>query len=600
MNMTPWKFVALMLAIVGAFFLVFWAFMTFTTGAQAQGCGPSNPNCVVPTPPIGQYDNRAINGLYIQNMRSGNTNTIATVTGALTNGDCVSINGNSLIDAGGPCTTSGGGGTVTAGTAGQLAYYASTGAAVSGEAATTFFDQAYCNTVGRIIARISSAWTCSQAIPIPANWFSGVDPTGVSDSSAGINTVIGACPVSGCTILFCGQYNIANSVSIGNGSSGASSTRAGVVLQGCGHPGLAAYDILGGISTSPASFIWSGAANGTVIQVLGQLYGWGIRNLFIDCGTGLGTGILVSSASEGIVDGAAIRLCSNGIHSQTVSLSPGNSMHNVYRNISIYIGNASPSAQGVYLDGLYQAAGTLLGHTCPCLSDTWGNTFENIFVWAQSSTNPQYPFYMKGADSNNFVGMNSLINQAGGSFSIVWDYTGDPSLPANNKFYGGVASDVTSTANLRTQVNTGTPPQANFTSLHNWVDRPSLLNNDVWSNIPNTEVYGGLWQTFAPAASCGTATFTVNSATFQTVGKSVDLQFDLLVTALGTCTNVVNITLPIIANTSGSINGQDTQQGVNFSCRWGGAATIANCVLSGSGNYTGTSRLIASGVYQSP
>jgi len=133
MTMTPWKFVALMLAIVGAFFLIFWAFMTFTTGAQAQGCGPSNPNCVVPTPPIGQYDNRAINGLYIQTMRSGNTNVIGTVIGTLTNGHCVSIDSNmNLIDAGGACTTGSGGGTVNAATAGQLAYYASSGNAVSG------------------------------------------------------------------------------------------------------------------------------------------------------------------------------------------------------------------------------------------------------------------------------------------------------------------------------------------------------------------------------------------------------------------------------------------------------------------------------------
>lgn len=64
--------------------------------------------------------------------RSGNTSILATSTGALTNGDCVTINSGNFIDAGGPCTVGGGGGTVSAGTANQLAYYASNGTAVTG------------------------------------------------------------------------------------------------------------------------------------------------------------------------------------------------------------------------------------------------------------------------------------------------------------------------------------------------------------------------------------------------------------------------------------------------------------------------------------
>jgi hypothetical protein len=108
-------------------------FSLFCTFAAAQGCGPSNPNCVVPTPPTGTYNNLAASTAYIGNMRSGNTNVLMSVTGTLTNGHCVSIDSNmNGIDAGGPCTTGGGGGTVNSANAGQLAYYASTGNAVSG------------------------------------------------------------------------------------------------------------------------------------------------------------------------------------------------------------------------------------------------------------------------------------------------------------------------------------------------------------------------------------------------------------------------------------------------------------------------------------
>ena len=70
--------------------------------------------------------------------RSGNTTVFATTNGTLTNTHCVSIDASgNLVDAGGTCTTGGGGGTVSSGTAGQMTYYASTGTTVSGNANAT-------------------------------------------------------------------------------------------------------------------------------------------------------------------------------------------------------------------------------------------------------------------------------------------------------------------------------------------------------------------------------------------------------------------------------------------------------------------------------
>ena len=59
---------------------------------------------------------------------------LASVHGAATTSDCVAFNATdgSLKDAGGPCTTGGGGGTVSSGTANQLGYYATTGTTISG------------------------------------------------------------------------------------------------------------------------------------------------------------------------------------------------------------------------------------------------------------------------------------------------------------------------------------------------------------------------------------------------------------------------------------------------------------------------------------
>jgi hypothetical protein len=56
-------------------------------------------------------------------------------------------------------------------------------------AATTIFDSVYCNTVGYVIARTLSAWTCSRDIPINIVWM-GADQTGSTDASSIINSAL--------------------------------------------------------------------------------------------------------------------------------------------------------------------------------------------------------------------------------------------------------------------------------------------------------------------------------------------------------------------------------------------------------------------------
>lgn len=71
-------------------------------------------------------------GAIAQGTRTGNTTLFATSSGSPTNGNCASWNNGNVIDAGGPCTTGGGGGTVSAGLINQIAYYAAGGTTVSG------------------------------------------------------------------------------------------------------------------------------------------------------------------------------------------------------------------------------------------------------------------------------------------------------------------------------------------------------------------------------------------------------------------------------------------------------------------------------------
>ena len=68
---------------------------------------------------------------------TGNTTKFSTFTGSTTNGNCVAMDASgNLVDNGSPCG-SGGSGTVTSSTAGQIAYYASSTNAVAGNSSLT-------------------------------------------------------------------------------------------------------------------------------------------------------------------------------------------------------------------------------------------------------------------------------------------------------------------------------------------------------------------------------------------------------------------------------------------------------------------------------
>lgn len=77
---------AALLALLGLLWLV-------PQAAHAQGCGPSNPNCIVPTAPIGTSDNRAASTAFVQ--QNGGFTTLsgdctATSLGVIT---CTKTNG---------------------------------------------------------------------------------------------------------------------------------------------------------------------------------------------------------------------------------------------------------------------------------------------------------------------------------------------------------------------------------------------------------------------------------------------------------------------------------------------------------------------------
>lgn len=95
---------------------------------------------------------------------SGTTTTLATVTGGLTNGHCLAADASgNLIDNGSPCG-SGGSGTVTSGTATQLAYYPSSTNSVASNSNLTIVTGAGVSTL-----TVGSSGSNSGVIAIPGS-----------------------------------------------------------------------------------------------------------------------------------------------------------------------------------------------------------------------------------------------------------------------------------------------------------------------------------------------------------------------------------------------------------------------------------------------
>lgn len=121
----------------------------------------------------------------------------------------------------------------------------------------------------------------------------------------------------------------------------------------------------------------------------------------------------------------------------------------------------------------------------------------------------------------------------------------------------------------------------------------------------NGGVPQGAWTSFTPSPSCGTATFTVTTAHFQQLApRSTLIEFDITVTAIGTCnssTGNLSLTLPNTTASGGSLIGYDFVGGLSMMCIVLGASPIAVC-RSGtaliSGSLLTNSHFIISAVYE--
>jgi hypothetical protein len=60
--------------------------------------------------------------------------------------------------------------------------------------AATWFESAYCNTIGYLIVRLTGVWTCPGTIAADPVWW-GADPSGAGDSAGAFNSALAATPL---------------------------------------------------------------------------------------------------------------------------------------------------------------------------------------------------------------------------------------------------------------------------------------------------------------------------------------------------------------------------------------------------------------------
>lgn len=290
----------------------------------------------------------------------------------------------------------------------------------------SIFDNAYCNTVGYLLARLTSQWTCVQQIPINVAWL-GADKTGAADSTTIIQNAITALGTTGGIIEFePGTYKISSTLNIGNGTTSAGSTRNNIRLRGLADPKTTVHFPGYVAQTGGVTIQWAGAGAATMISINGPLQGWGLDRLYIDCNSTANIGVSVKSAQFGSSEKLTIAGCRTaGYFSTTVphfgSFSFTDSYRNSFRDMYVVVPDIV-GAKGVWLTG-----GSID-------SNTDYNTFYNLGT-DQLGASATFGLYLQATDGNLFYLYNPLLQ--GFQTPLAFDYTlFGGQWPAGNFFYG--------------------------------------------------------------------------------------------------------------------------------------------------------------------
>lgn len=221
-----------------------------------------------------------------------------------------------------------------------------------------------------------------------------------------------------------------------------------------------------------------------------------------------------------------------------------------------------------------------------------------------SATCSQLPTLTGDATTSAGSCVDTVVNvTSGATFPGFYDFTqtAAPSNPAS----GHDRIFMSTTDTLKVLNSSG-----NITST---VAPISVVSHQFLTGLNNGGVFSqaqpsstdlsdaGAWSTFTPSLSCGTATFTVNSAQAKTniLSKTTVLDLDFTISSIGTCTTPITYSLPNTANSSAMISGQETaNNGSIIACSISGASSTSTCRRSLGTSYAANDHIIVSGVYQ--
>lgn len=258
-----------------------------------------------------------------------------------------------------------------------------------------------------------------------ANGVSGalVDPTGVVDSTAGIQLALNCISLGFTVKIPPGKFKISAGLTIGTGSSSAVSSVNNVVVAGAGS-GRA--DSMTGPQDGATQFLWYGVAGGTMLTLNGPISGIQLKDFVLDCRSLANTGLdiehaflsefsnIICRSYKGypyiIQAYGAVAGCAIGANS------------NLWRNV--FAENPASGGSGLLVGA---ADGTLLD----VAKNTWiGCEFIADGASVKDALTLRY--------CDNLVFIETIFSQQGGSSS--WGITvapppSTPSFPGNISFY---------------------------------------------------------------------------------------------------------------------------------------------------------------------
>lgn len=178
---------------------------------------------------------------------------------------------------------------------------------------------------------------------------------GSTDDATAINNAINALPTTGGIVYFpAGDYAIGSTISLGDGSSSAVSTRHGIQLMS---PRGGPWGVL---SMSPTGYgaarlKWIGSTNGTMVSIKGPVLGCGIDGLTLDANSSSGTtALLLTSAQFGhFPDMTILRVTGAPAIKETV-VSTTNTQGNLWGSIRMFLVPAN-GTRGVVFTGTTSA-----------------------------------------------------------------------------------------------------------------------------------------------------------------------------------------------------------------------------------------------------